>query len=148
MGDMRMLRSHVERCLQDIWDQHELVMDDDGDYPYRWGTAACWVHIEAGEPAMVRVFAQAATNVKRSPRLLAEINEVNTGTRGVKVVWADNAVVVSYALHALAVERAPLSHACTSVGVVADDIGGMVAAVFGGSTPFPPAEVPAEGEPR
>ncbi len=148
MGETKFLRSHVERCLQDIWEQHDLVIDADGDYPYRWGTAACWVHIESGQPAMVRVFAQAATNVKRSTRLLAEINEVNTGTRCAEVVWADNAVLVSYALHALAVDREPLGHACASVGVVADDIGGMVAAVFGGSTPFPPAEVPADEEPR
>lgn len=148
MGDTRMLRSHVERCLQDIWDQHHLVMDDDGDYPYRWGTAACWVRIESGGTDMVRVFAHAASDVKRSLRLLAELNELNASARSAQVYWVNGSVLVSHGLHAAAVDREPLGHACTSVGVVADDIGGMVAAVFGGSTPFPLVEEPAGEEPR
>ena len=57
---MEMLRSHVERCLQDIWGVHDLVIDDDGDYPYRHGTAMCWVSPFDGPVPEVRVFTHAA----------------------------------------------------------------------------------------
>jgi hypothetical protein len=46
-------------------------------------------------------------------------------------------VVVEQALHADGVDRETLSQACSAVGSVADDIGAMVAAVHGGTTPFP-----------
>ena len=59
-----LLRSHVERCLQDIWDTPDLVIDDDGDYPYRRGTAMCWVSPFDGPVPGVRVFAHAAYGLK------------------------------------------------------------------------------------
>lgn len=81
-----MLRSHVERCLQDIWDTRELGTDEDGDYPYRNGTAMCWVSAD---------------------------------------------------LHWAAVDRLALSQLVIAVGEVADDIGTLLATVYGGATPFP-----------
>lgn len=64
-----LLRSHVERCLQQIWDTPDLVTDTDGDYPYRWGTAACWVSVQPDPPA-VRVFGYAARGVRPTAALL------------------------------------------------------------------------------
>ena len=78
-----LLRSHVERCLQDIWDVPDLVIDDDGDYPYRRGTAMCWVSPFDGPVPGVRVFAHAAYGLKPSAKLLREVNDLN-----VRSTWA------------------------------------------------------------
>ena len=64
----RWLRSHVERLLQDEWGVCRVVPDADGDYPYRSGTAACWVQVLDYERPMVRVFAHAAVGIPRSAR--------------------------------------------------------------------------------
>jgi hypothetical protein len=45
-------------------------------------------------------------------------------------------VLVEHTLHPTAVNPASLAHSCQSVGTVAADIGGLVAAVYGGRTPF------------
>lgn len=135
-----MLRSHTERCLQEIWEQPELFTDGDGDYPFRHGTAACWVRVGAAPEQEVRVFAHAAFGVKRTAKLLAELNEVNARSRWMTVSLQDNVVVVSGALHWTAVNRPALSQYMQAAGHIADDIGAMIAAVHGGSTPFEASE--------
>ena len=40
MTELLWVRSHVERLLQDEWDACRVAADDDGDYPFRRGTAA------------------------------------------------------------------------------------------------------------
>lgn len=132
-----LLRSHVERCLQHSWERAELVVDDDGDYPYRCGTAACWVSVQPGPDPAVRVFAHAAYGLRRSARLLAEVNELNSRSRWARIFWADGIVYVSTELHWTQVDQAALDRAWDCVGSVADDIGAMLATVFGGATPFP-----------
>lgn len=136
-----MLRSHVERCLQDIWECAELITDADADYPYRYGTAACWVSILDGPEPGVRVFAHAANGLRPSAKLAREVNEVNDNALWVKVVLAGQLVAVSTALHWSAVDRIALELAVRQVGAVADDVGVLLAGVYGGHTPFPADEV-------
>ncbi len=85
-----LLTSHVDGCLQDIWEQHELHTDDDGDWPYRWGTAACWVRLVLDQAqSCVRVFAHAAHGVKGNAAVLRELNHLNGRARWVRfmLVW-------------------------------------------------------------
>ena len=144
---MEMLRSHVERCLQDIWDTRDLVIDDDGDYPYRHGTAMCWVSLFGGPVPGVRVFANAAYGLKCSARLLREVNDLNGRSTWARVVLQDGVVRVSAELHWAAVDRLALEQAAGAVASVADDIGALLAAVYGGHTAFPVQEQ-GQDEPR
>ena len=133
-----MLRSHTERCLQEIWEQPGLIVDDDGDYPFRYGTAMCWVRVGKAPEQEVRVFAQAAYGLKSSAKLLSELNEVNARSRWVRVYLEGGFIVVSGALHWTTVGRPALDHLIRATREVADDIGTMVATVYGGATPFEP----------
>ena len=142
MDETTLLRAHVERVLEDAWDVHRAEKDQDGDYPFRWGTAACWVRVEPGTPEgmppAVSVFAHAAKDLKQSAKLLAEVNELNLRSRWAKVGFDGGAVIVSRTLDVAGSERDSLMNACDAVGRVADDIGSLFAGVYGGVTPFPP----------
>ena len=140
------LRSHVERCLQDLWQRYPLETDGDGDYPFRYGTAGCWVHVEPDAPGTVRVVGIAARELHRSAKLLAEVNDVNARTRTAHAYFTNGAVLVEQALLASTVTRDSLGQACTAVGSVADDIGGMLAVMFDGETVFPEELEPADGD--
>ena len=140
-----LLRSHVERCLQDIWDVPDLVIDDDGDYPYRRGTAMCWVSPFDGPVPGVRVFAHAAYGLKPSAKLLREVNDLNVRSTWTRVAFQNGVVRVSAELHWAAVDRLALEQAARGVGEVADDIGALLATVYGGHTPFP-VEVTGQDE--
>ena len=136
-----MVRSHVERCMQDIWEVTELITDQDGDYPYRFGTAACWVSLFDGPEPGVRVFAHAARGLHPSAKLAREVNDLNDKAMWVKVTQVEQLVVVSTVLHWSAVDRIGLELAVRQVGAVADDIGVLLAGVYGGHTPYPADEV-------
>ena len=133
----RMLRSHVERALQEIWGDQDLNTDDDADYPFRSETSMCWVSIIEGEQPAVRVFALAANGVPRSRKMLTELTELNFRSRWTSISWDGGAIVVDTAIHWMSVDKPAIERALLSVATVADDIGVMVAAVFGGATPFP-----------
>jgi hypothetical protein len=145
LANEKWLRSHVERCLQDIWDLCRVVADDDGDYPFRFGTAAGFVRINKGSPTMVRVWAIAAMGVPRSAKLLSELNDINVRNRSAWATWSDGLVVVEQALVAKGLERSGLKQALNTVGGTAADVGPMIATVFGGETPFAPTNEVAEG---
>ena len=110
------LRAYVEKCLRDQWGV-EVFQDDDGDFCFRHGTAACYVRIEGGPVPLVRVFAHAVVDVKRSARLLVELNQVNERSRTAHAYWAAGSVIVEQALHVKGVEprRSP-RHALPSAG--------------------------------
>jgi hypothetical protein len=140
-----LLRGHVERVLQEHWHQHHLVVDGDGDYPFRAGQAMCWVSVQS-DPAAVQVFAQAVRGVKRSAKLLAEVNELSGSARWVKVFWHDDTVFVSRILDVDGADAGSIRRACDTVATVAQDIAPMLAAVFGGEPPLPPEVEHAGGE--
>lgn len=144
MAYEELVRSHVERCLQDIWDVRRLEVDADGDYPFRARSSVGWVRIELAPPMLIRVFAHAAYEIKRSAALLQEINALNARSRLATVCWSEGVVSVHAALPVEALNRTTLALALDTVTCVADDISELTAAVFGGQLPVRPREE-AEG---
>jgi hypothetical protein len=135
------LRSHVERCLQDIWDVPRVQRDGDGDYAFRGETAACWVRLETKvQPWLVSVFAHAAYGVTPSAKLLRELDEIATGARAVSVFQTGGLVIVRHPLMAQTVDRASLRYALNGVTTVADQVGQLVSSVYGGMLPLQPQE--------
>lgn len=136
MQELDWFRAYVERILEDVWNQPRLVPDDDGAYPFRYGTAACYVRIEPGPPMTVRVFAQAVTGVRKSAKLLAELNDFNASARSLTGYWDNGRVIVDEALLASATNAESLTRACADAGQAAHDMGTLLAAMFDGRTPF------------
>lgn len=133
-----MTRSYVTDCLRQIWHTESPVADDDGDFAYRWGTAICWVRPSTAGPHGVEVFAYAAHSVRSSAKLLAEINDLNASSRICSVHYAHGHVVVQADLDWDVIGVDTLDRTMRAVGAVADDIGALIAAVYGGETPFDP----------
>lgn len=146
MSEMQWIRSHVERLLQEHWDSRELYEDRDGDYPFRAGTAMCWVSVLDSEPVMVRVFAHAAFGVKPSLKFYRELNELQRCSLSAHVAFGDGVVMVSQTLSPIGLTLPVLTQAMGAVASMAEDIGTLVAAMFGGSTPFPASSEDAEEE--
>jgi hypothetical protein len=137
MKKKQLVRSHVERCLHEIWHTPALVHDSDRDYPFRSETAACWVRVDTSvKPWVVNVFAHAACGVDGTVKVLREVNEVSGRARVVTVLWYGGCVLVRQVMPADAVGVRSLRQALYSVSSVADEIGPMFAAMFDGSTPF------------
>lgn len=106
------LRSHVERCLQDVWELPRVVADDDG--------------------------AQAAFDVSPTAKLLRELDEIAAAARAVSVFHTGGLVVVRQARLADTVDRGSLWFAVGGLRTVADQAGQLVSTVYGGQTPLQP----------
>lgn len=137
MNEMQWIRSHVERLLEDEWDCCRVHADDDGDYPFRSGTAMCWVSVMHSDPVMVRVFAHAAFGVKPGLKLYRELNDIQRGSLSAHLAYHDGVVMVSQTLSPFGLAREALAQAMAAVATTANEIGPLCAAMFGGSTPFP-----------
>ena len=130
----------LEAYLEQLLRQHleaEPITDGDGDFPFRWGTAACWVSLQMAPRWRVQVFAHAAHGVKQSARLLREVNDVNARLVDGRVYWRGGVVLVETSIEAASLDAASLDNAARVVGSTADDVGGLIAAMFDGSTPYP-----------
>jgi hypothetical protein len=136
MTELMWIKSHVERLLQDEWDVCRVIADDDGDYPFRYGAAGCWVTVLAtDDAALVRVWAYAADGVKSSAKLLQELNAIQQRGLSSSVMWKSGHVIVSQTISPVGLTGAVLRQALTAVGGLADDIGVLIASMFGGTTP-------------
>jgi hypothetical protein len=142
MSEVAWIRSHVEQLLESAWGVCRVYPDADGDYFFRQGSAACWVSVLSTSPVMVRVFGHAATGLRPTLRLFSELNDIERRALSCSVVLEGDAVVVAQTLSPIGLTEPVLQQALTAVGGVADDIGVLLAAVFGGETPFVPDPVP------
>lgn len=129
-------RAYVESLLRQVWDG-EIVEDGDGDWPFRHGTASCWVAARPYPSWRVEVFAHVAFEVKQSACLLRELNEMNSCLVHGRVFWRDGVVVAETSIDADHVDQGSLVQACSAIGSMADDLGALLAAMFDGRTPFP-----------
>jgi hypothetical protein len=143
MSELMWIRSHVERLLQEEWQACRVVADCDGDYPFREGTAACWVSVMETEPIMVRVFAHAATGVKSTLKLLSELNALQWRALSASISLRGGIVVVEQTISPIGLTQPVLAQAMRAVGGVADNIGLLLAGMFNGSTPYPSSDQPS-----
>lgn len=120
--------------------------DADGDLPVQGGTSRGWIRVQTDEPWGVRVFACAAYGVPAKAAVLKEVNAVNLAIRGARVVLDEQGYVwVDDLLFADAVNIVNLRAVIRHVLEIADDVGLMLVAVHGGSTPISPATLPSDG---
>lgn len=145
MTEQVWIRSHVERLLQEQWQTCRVHPDGDGDYMFRKGTAAGWVSVLSSEPVMVRVFAHAVHGLKPSLAVLRELNDIQSRSLSTSIGLIHGWVTVSQTISPIALSQEVLAQAISAVGAVANDIGVLLAGVFGGTTPFP-VEAGAEEE--
>ncbi|HEX4430377.1 MAG TPA: YbjN domain-containing protein [Frankiaceae bacterium] len=134
--EMKWLRAHVRECLQEVWEVCRVEVDADGDVPFRTGSTAGWVTAVEGNPPLVRVWAHVAFGVKATAAVLRELNDINRRSRSAHVYWSDQCVIAEQTLHADGVDTETLRQAWVAVSAVANDLGPMLVAVHGGSTPF------------
>jgi hypothetical protein len=137
LNELVWLRSHLERCLQDTWQDYSVAMDDDGDYPFRFGTAACYISITPiGDEHHIRVWAIAARDIVRSAKMFSELNDFNAQVRSAHAFWFYRTIYVEQLVHADGLTAATVAQAYLSVGTLADELGVLLASMFGGQTPY------------
>ncbi len=94
------LREAVGDTLRSLLDTDELIVDEDGDIPIRWGSAVVYVRV-LDEIPVIRCFSTVLTDVEPTAELRDAVNDFNRSHPLVKAVWTEHAVVVASELFAV-----------------------------------------------
>jgi hypothetical protein len=133
-----MARSHVKELARTAFELDEVVVDADGDLPFRFGTAMVYASVVA-EGRLLRVWSRVVSGISVTKAVLREINEVNGGfalARG----WATrDEIWIEGCLPVETLRPRDIGALCTEVGMTADRLGSMLAAVHGGRVANPHA---------
>ena len=133
-----MARSHVKELMREAFELDEVVVDEDGDLPFPCGTAMVFVSL-IRQGWMLRVWSRAVGGIRINKPVLREINEVNSGLSLARVWATGDAVWVEGCLPVEVLRVRDVGVLCTEVGMTADRIGTLLAAVHGGRVTFPDA---------
>jgi hypothetical protein len=151
VGRIDRIRPYVEKLLREGFSIPDLQPDPDGDYPFRYRTAGYYVRLFDERAPTLQLFSVVVRDIKRTPKLLGKLNDINAGATFVRVYWVNHQVIASTELVADTLDAEELGNACNIVGRVADAIGRGLVADFGGhvlfedadsDTPMPPSRVP------
>jgi hypothetical protein len=105
----------------------------------RSGTAVVYLRLIASEPPFVRVFSPMLRRLACSPRLLAELNELNGRLNFIRLFWRDDSVFAAAEMLASTLDPIELSNACDWVADTADYYDERLREQFGGQLAFDPA---------
>jgi hypothetical protein len=139
-----MARSHVRQLLRDGMELTDVVVDGDGDVPFRHGTAMYYVSVVMGG-RMARVWSNAVYGVKDKGSVLREINSTNEALVHSRAFIQGATLVVEAFLPLDSLEADYLTAVCFEVGTTADRLGQLIATVHGGSVTFDDEDVEASG---
>jgi hypothetical protein len=133
-----MARSHVKELVRTAFELDELVVDADGDLPFPCGTAMFYLSVVGGG-RLLRVWSRAVSGIRINKPVLREINEVNGGFALARAWATDDEVWVEGCLPVETLRPRDIGALCTEVGMTADRLGSMLAAVYGGRVALPGA---------
>ena len=136
MGYADLACSHVKECLREGFGLSSLMVDEDGDVPFRHGSAKYWVTVRS-DGQRVRVWAHAVRGVTIRAALLRELNEVNAGLELGRCYVSRDAVVIEGVLPVDGLTPVLMRELCLEVGSTSDTVGQLVAAVHGGQVTYP-----------
>lgn len=138
------LTHHVQRSLRRDFGLPAIEADADGDFGVAVGDTVVWARpILDHDPPLLRLWAPAAKRVRKSAALLREINDVNLGLQQMQCALYGDMVLISAEVEIELIEPGQLGRLLPRVGQAAEQVGYLIAAVFGGQ----PAEIAGSEQP-
>ena len=137
--NLRELDRWIEETLKGGFEVDEVVRDDDGDIPVRYGSTLVFIRTEGGEPLSIHVSAPLLVDFQMCPEVFEAANAINQKIlRAKAVVEADDAEIALEAdLFVFdGISSDDLLFTIELVGELADEYGPRLQERFGGRTVF------------
>ena len=88
----------------------------------------------------------AAYGLKPTAKLLRELNEIQGRSLSAAIYLSDDVVMVAQTMNVIGLTRPVLAQALAAVRSLADDIGFLLAGMYGGQTPLSASTHPQSGD--
>ena len=108
----------------------DLAYDEDGDIALRYESIVAFIR-PVGEPARVQFFSRLVEDVKKTPKMLARLNEINAESSRFHLVFIENAILAITDIPAEPLIGTHLQFAMEQFFLAADSVGKMLSAEFG-----------------
>ena len=139
------LMHHLQRMLHRDLEiaMDALTPDDDGDLCLLVEGWTCWATLLVEESTTwARFWTVAARDLKRSAKLLREVNEINTGLRGCRVLLTDGGqLIVAAEVLAESLEPGEVELVVGRITSCATSVGELVQLFHGTPAPHQTSEV-------
>lgn len=135
-GGSESIEGRLTRLLRDYLETDEVLTDEAGLVPIRYGSAVVFVGLVEGDPPLVHLRSPVLRQVPCSAALLAALNEINSQLGFGRMFWEGDAVFATENLVAHTIDLPELRAACDTLVVFADRHDDLLAARFGGSLAF------------
>ena len=132
------LLAAVVETLRSFSDLEEVVSDEDGDIPLRYGNTLIFVRVGADAP-YVELFSPVARGVEPTLELLKALNDLTGHHRQVAFFITSDTVYASLDLVADPFVPDHVGASLTVLGELCDDVGPDLRQRFGGHAPLDPA---------
>jgi len=114
------VRPAVERLVTELLGTVDLAVDEDGDVAVRWDRVLLFIRPLDREPPRLRIECPMLHGVVPTPRILDEINRLDTQIPDGRMYWDDGQVVVATEVVAETTHRGELEGACRAIAGIAD----------------------------
>ena len=135
---VEVLRAEVARALAQLLHKHELITNEDGEWPVKAGSAIVIVRVVEGLPPALQLYSPVLRGVATTAELLDSLNEINARIRYGRVFVANHVVIAAMELPAVNLTAEHLAFACAELGNLADHLDDSLRGRFGGEVAFDP----------
>lgn len=125
-------RDSTEELLTEVFGPDVVARTTDGEYRLSTIGTPIYAQLAPDEPPRIRVYAVVIADIESSPELLGELNDYNAHLGFARCYLADRQVIVESDLMAGTTEPEELVTAYRRVGQISDELGPMIAAMYGG----------------
>lgn len=122
--------------IKDMTGIADLEFDGDGDIGIRCGSVSAFVRL-MGNPPYVRIYSRLVADVEETPKLLARLNEINSGASHLRFFVLDSAIFAASDVRAAPFVSDHVMCSLHDFFQVTDGLNGLLQAEFGGAVSFP-----------
>ena len=116
------LRADIARALAQLLNKHDLVTNDDGEWPVKSGSAIVIVRVVEGLPPALQLYSPVLRGVATTAELLEALNGINARIRYGRVFVANHVVIAAMELPAVDLTSVHLAFALAELGNLADHL--------------------------
>jgi T3SS (YopN, CesT) and YbjN peptide-binding chaperone 1 len=135
MPRLDLLRPYVEKAVGEYLgiEPGKLIVNDDGTIPVTVGSAAYYIRLVDGDPAVLQVYSIMLEEMAKSPELFEALNGINRELYFAKLFWLDDQrIIAATEIVAETADKEEISNACNAIAWTADHYDTELHTKFGG----------------
>lgn len=132
------LLEQVKRVMKPILGVEEIVVDEDGDIPVRYGNVVVYVRVLKDIP-LIKIFSPVVFDIGEPADILKTVNQINQDIPYAKATWNGKAIIFDADVIGVPLAASQLEHAYVAIAQLANEYAKALQERYGGRVTFGPS---------